>query len=98
MIYVCVALVTLKMLQKIKNATENWGLFIMMSIGLLLSIVSTITWSLMMKIYFNKLCWVVSDNFHWINDGTQILMFLIAAFFNIRCIFFTDDKFGGEMK
>lgn len=100
MIYVCLALVALKLLQILRDATENWGLFIMMSIGLLFAIVSTITWSLMMKIYFNKLCWMVTigNNFHWINNGMQFIMLTVAIFLTLRSAFFSGELFDGEVK
>lgn len=100
MVYVCLALLALKMLQILKSSTENWGMFILMCIGLLFSITSNVSWSLMMKIYANKLCWIVNDEnyFHWINHGVQFMMLIIAIFLVMRCAFFTEDKFERDIK
>lgn len=100
MIYVCLALLALKILQILKSSTENWGMFIMMCIGLLFSIASTISWSLMMKIYANKNCWIVNDGnyFHWINHGVQLMMLIVSIFLAMRCAFFTGDKFERDIK
>lgn len=100
MICVCLALLALKMLQILKSSTENWGMFIMMCIGLLLAIASTLSWSFMMNIYANKNCWIVTDenHFHWINYGVQFMMLIVSIFLVMRCAFFLGDKFERDIK
>lgn len=100
MIYVCLALFALKIFQILKDNTENWGMFIMMCIGLVLSISSTLTWSMMMKIYSNKNCWIYHEEnyFEWINYGVQVIMVILAMFLTLRSAFFKGDKFDRDIK
>jgi predicted membrane protein len=88
LIYVALSLVALNLLQILKTSTGNWGMFILMSFGLLISISSTIIWSLLMKIYSNKFCWIgdVENRFHWINNAIRFLIVLASCFFIFRCL------------
>jgi hypothetical protein len=97
MIYVCLSLLVLKLLQILKNTTENWGMFILMAIGLLVSIMSTILWSFMMKIYADKLCWLVDHDNHWINDGCNVLMLLVAGVLLLLCCYHNSEKYDDSV-
>ncbi|KAG5682844.1 hypothetical protein PVAND_012166 [Polypedilum vanderplanki] len=93
MIYVCIALLALKLLQILKNTTENWGMFILLSIGLILTCMSTILWSFMMKIYADKLCWLIDHENHWINDSFNFLLLLVAGVLFLLCLYHKSEKY-----
>lgn len=99
MSYVCVALICLKLLQITKRTKDNWGMFLLTSIGFLASSVTTIIWSMMIKIYLNKLCWIfdINSQFHWICHGTQISFLFLALILFICCIIERAEKYDSEI-
>jgi len=94
MSYACLSMMSLKLLQIVKNwSSGNWGMFMLMSMGLLLSILSTVIWSFAMKIFSNKLCWADDDDdFHWIYDVVRICILVIAVIFFTLCICHQSDQ------
>ncbi|XP_070506349.1 calcitonin gene-related peptide type 1 receptor-like [Chironomus tepperi] len=94
MSYACLSMIVLKLLQIVKNwSSGNWGMFMLMSMGLLLSILSTVIWSFAMKIFSNKLCWADDGNFHWIYDVVRICILVIAVVFFILCICHQSEQY-----
>ncbi|CAG9802842.1 unnamed protein product [Chironomus riparius] len=86
MSYTCLSMMALKLLEIVKKwSSGNWGMFMLMSMGLLLSILSTVIWSFAMKIFSNKLCWAVDGDFHWIYDVVRVCILVVAVVFFVLC-------------
>lgn len=94
MSYTCLSMMALKLLQIVKNwSSGNWGMFMLMSMGLLLSILSTVIWSFAMKIFSNKLCWADDGDFHWIYDVVRMCILAVAVVFFALCICHQSEQY-----
>lgn len=98
MCYACLSLVALKLLQIVRNSKSgSWGMFMMMSITLLFSILSTIVWSFAMKIFSNKLCWTDDNGFSWIYQGIRVVILLITILFLLLCLCHRSEQYDEQV-
>lgn len=71
---------------------------IFLLLGLLVSILTTLAWTLTMQFTSDKYCWQLDTEFfhHWINDGPRLFMLLLTSFYFYKTLFYGSSKIHQE--
>lgn len=64
------------------------------SLGVIVSIFTTVAWAVVMKFTLNFHCWSLDTEYpqHWINDGQRLAMFSLAAFYFVKALLHKNES------
>lgn len=89
--YLIIVASSLRLLAASKFEAVNKAI---LSLGFVVTVVTTVSWAMVMKFTFNFYCWLLDSEHtqHWINNGPRLVLLSVAVLYLIKALLVKNES------